>query len=171
MRTRDFHLFKANVKDALLDFLYGPCEAEFQRGIAELVIADAVVRGDGLRMFRFAGRSFGIVGERPNGRFYPRLSRAYEPSAQALLAEFDPILIDERDKVSAFISQMMNKSDNPLDYLPWFPSALRTPLTRVYEHFGLPIEGHAFSGNCPQGLDEEVYMLMGARVGLNLLMG
>lgn len=171
MRSRDFHLFKANVKDALLDFLYGPAEAEFDRGIAELVIADALARGDGVRMFRFKGRNFSITGERPNAKYYPRLSRAYEPSALALLAEFDPILIDERDKVSAFISQIMNRSDNPLDYLQWFPSALRTPLKRVYEHFKMPIDGVDFNGNCPPGLDEEVYNLMGARVGLNLLLG
>lgn len=170
-RTPEFLIFKRAVKDCLDHFLYAPVRKAFQAKLNELIIADAVARGDGIRAFCHRGRNFMIPGEKPNFRYFPRLSRSNRVLVDSLLSEYDPVLIDERDSVLTFISQVLNKSDEPSEYLKMFPSGLREPLKRVYEHFGLPVEGVEFPTESPIGSNQAGWDKLCTRVGINLVLG
>jgi len=170
-RTPEFLIFKRAVKDCLDAFLYNPVREAFQARINELIVADAVARGDGVRAFCHRGRNFRIPGEKPNFRYFPRLSRSNRVLVDSLLAEYDPVLEDERNAVLTFISQVLNKSDEPADYLKMFPSGLREPLTKAYEHFGLPVEGVDFPTESPIGTNQKGWDMLCTRVGMNLVLG
>lgn len=169
-RSGDFLMFKSRIKDVLEHYLYAKPREVYAQQLAELVIASAVRRQDGVRGFQFKGRKFCIPGERINATIYPRLPRELDPAATDFLAVWDPIFQTERPMVLSYISHVLNKSDDPLDYLPQFPSGMREYIQNLYVHYQIPIDGLKFSEVTPAPGYKEAYEMLCGRVTLNLLM-
>lgn len=170
VRSKDFLMLKSRIKEVLEYHLYHKCREIYGRELKVMTMRSALLHGNGIRAFQYRGRKFHPLDERPTCRVYPRLPRELEGEMAELLSVWDIVFLDEQPQVMAYISSVLNASDNPFDYLEKFPSGLRAFMQDLYRQLGIPVDGKTFDSVEPANGYREAYGKLCSRLTMNLLL-
>ncbi|QWY17783.1 hypothetical protein [Pseudomonas phage vB_Pae-PA152] len=166
--------FKSLLKTAILRGLYEKPERVYHNQLLQLLQRDAAIRGDSILCVRVRARLLAVPGVKTNLRsseVVPRASKQLLPGYEALLNQWDPILVDEQTQVGMYISHVLNKSDDFRDYLKCIPDGLRKNISSVYEALEIPMEGLSFqAAGDSLGAYQPHYETMLKRVTSNLFL-
>ena len=121
---------KQQIKDALYEFLYTPLLKQFQSRLDTIIAKNSVLLGNAERSLTYKG-----VVYQSNGASLPRnmnrLHKQMQPSMDDYVNDLKQLNSYEIPYVLGFISQVLNSSNNPQDYLLVLPPSVHPPVEQL----------------------------------------
>ena len=121
---------KSQIKDALYAFLYLPVQNQFKARTEALIIRTTVMGGYSHRHFVYKGEVYNAEASPPplkKNRLVPQLRDEMEE----FLKDRNQLNDQELPYVLGFITQLLNASNDLMDYLRVLPESVHQPLNQM----------------------------------------
>lgn len=124
---------KNQMKQAILQIMYGPFESRRQKALVRLIERNCVLQQSPLAMFTFKGNTYGDISTGPKVR--PKLHPELHADMLALLVEGDDVYMRERPYINNYITLVLNISPSANDWLRLLPDTFQGPVRRLITTF------------------------------------
>lgn len=118
---------KAQIKDALIEFLYKPVEVSMKRRIDELIIANTRAGKYSYKSFHYKGNQYHCEEGLPP-RNWNKLLPQFKNQMDEWLADFKRVEELERPFIFGFLNQVLNSSNHLADYYALLPESAHQPI-------------------------------------------
>jgi hypothetical protein len=118
---------KAQIKDALIEFLYTPVERSMKRRLNELIVANTLAGKYSCKSFHYKGQQYHCE-DGPPPRNWNKLLPQFKSQMDEWLADFKRIEETERPFIFGFLNQVLNSSNHLADYYALLPDSAHPPI-------------------------------------------
>lgn len=164
-------LTKQKVKDALYNFLYEPVKRRYQDTLKDIIQGNARLLQSSNESFIYKGTTYALDEDARLPRKMDRLHPALHAQMDLYLNDMQQLNEIELPYVLGFINQVLNASNDFVDYLRVLPNSVHRPIDELIA--SCPCHNSRLSGDQVRQMQEanKVGMeLMKKRQVLNLLL-
>ena len=121
---------KSQIKEVLCSHLYDPVHLEYKQKMDRMIRKNCQLINSAYESFNFRGVTYAVT-----NAALPKKANRLHPSLQEpflhLLNEIKTLNEYEVPQVLGLINRVLNSSNNPQDYLKYFPTAIHAPLLKI----------------------------------------
>lgn len=124
---------KQGIRDALMGALYAPVHKKNKERIDRMIMANSVYHKSDVTMFMHKNVLYKVNPQDRLPRVIPRLAPQFIPEMNQYLKEIQELNEEEIPVVVGYITQVLNSSNRPRDFLRLFPESVHKSILALCE--------------------------------------